>query len=171
MLSGESATLDRRLLPSLWAEQDPAHHDQLLFLMIKYGLVVPITDDTPPDSAEVSRIPSTASTGSAGSAGSIKPTRDLFLVPSLLKPKPLAARPVGALECLFAFGTDAAQFSGRNASTTVATGVLKDGFLPNGIFSRLLGKVVLRNTQTLGMPPQLSKSQVCPGVAMLLFVC
>eukprot|EP00041_Stephanoeca_diplocostata_P031727 m.995096 g.995096 ORF g.995096 m.995096 type:complete len:1471 (-) comp24015_c0_seq6:198-4610(-) len=155
MLSGESATLDRRLLPALWAEQDAVHHDQLLFLMIKYGLVVPITDDAPP-AATAPRTPSSGSSSTTTTGGA---PRDLFLVPSLLKPKPLSQRPGDALECLFAFGTDEKQFSGRNASSTVEVSALKDGFLPNGIFSRLLGKVVLRNNQTLGMPPQLSKSQ------------
>ena len=120
--------LNSSLLPILWEEFDE-HNDVLLHLMYRYGLLVPLLYNTIDDSSDV--VPAPAS--------------DKYLVPSLLSSSSNQVKEqwleggASYQTCYFMFS------SSRDMKTKriiQLSDLLSGGFLPNGLFERLVGKVV-----------------------------
>jgi GTPase SAR1 family protein len=97
-------------------------------LMVHYGLMLPILGD---------------STGSQDACA--------FLVPSLLPKEPLA-RVVGAAAVrshfYFAFGSKRKVASWQADNTVTVKEIAAQGFCPNGLFSKLTGKIISECQQT-----------------------
>ena len=120
--------LNSSLLPILW-EKFKEHSAILLHLMCRYGLLVPLLYNTIVDSSDVVTAPV-----------SVK-----YIVPSLL-PSPSSQHKEQWLEdgapyqtCYFVFS-----YSEEMETKCIiqSTDLQSDGFLPNGLFERLVGTVI-----------------------------
>ena len=125
----ESAVLSRPLLELLLSEHE-GNKEAIIALLVKYGLLVPVD-------------------GGEDREGSVVAAQQLYLVPSLLYASPIiSARPKVAYHtrCVLVFSaTDS--FGPRKSSYSQAD-ILRDGLLPSGLFSRLLGRAVAWSQQT-----------------------
>jgi hypothetical protein len=122
-----NSVLDRRLLPILW-KKFASQQTELETLMVKYGLFVPLTAG---ESAE----------------------DDRYLVPSIL-PRKLSKQDFQGnvlLVCYIVFAErEVLKEWLRNSYVTAATAA-SEGFLPMGIFTRLLGKASVWSELTTGI--------------------
>jgi hypothetical protein len=120
--------LNSSLLPILW-EEFADHSAILLHLMCRYGLLVPLLYNTTDELSDVVAVPPS----------------EKYLVPSLLSssstqykeqwPKDGASYQT----CYFVFSSS----EDMKAKCIIQSSDLRsDGFLPNGLFERLIGKVV-----------------------------
>jgi len=119
----QEGVLSAVLLPILWKDYLP-HTNTLLLLMVKFGLLVPLR------------------TSSDVAKGGITQ----YLVPTLLSPAPLADLAVAnwtdcgtvrSSHIVFTLIEDL-----HNSSTLSATDLKSSGFLPGGMFERLVGKAL-----------------------------
>lgn len=119
----QSALLSERLLPVLW-QKYWSHKDKLLMLMTKYGLLVPFFQSEEEESAGIART---------------------HLVPSLLPQFDINIREYSQWSddayhsCMFVF-TVISEF--ENYSKISAADLDLCGFLPSGLFERVVGKAV-----------------------------
>ena len=132
-----SAELNVDLLPVLWSEHDDAARKQLLGLMVKFGLAVPMRDHS------------------------------TCLIPSLLTSSPdkvaslyraAAASGVNLDVQHTAYFVFSLENQLDNTHAVDIESVSRDGFLPTGFFPRVLGKCVSWSHSTHGAPVQLSQS-------------
>ena len=125
----ESAVLSRSLLELLLSEHE-GNKEAITALLVKYGLLVPVDGGEEREGGKVA-------------------AQQLYLVPSLLSASPIiSARPKVAYHtrCVLVFSaTDS--FGSRKSSYNQAD-ILRDGLLPTGLFSRLLGRAVAWSQQT-----------------------
>eukprot|EP00300_Choanocystis_sp_HF-7_P017405 c19720_g2_i6.p1 GENE.c19720_g2_i6~~c19720_g2_i6.p1 ORF type:complete len:648 (+),score=174.06 c19720_g2_i6:737-2680(+) len=138
LLSSE-ATVTGAMRDVLWRDYSASTRQALIHLMAKYGLAVQLRDGC-------------------------------YLIPDLLKPRLDEAQVLGggsvSLACLFVFRVTASSF-GDSSELPVSCPVmtlseLKEGFLPTGMFVRLLAKSVTWCQSTTGQgsfQPRLSKTQ------------
>jgi hypothetical protein len=120
--------LNDSLLPILW-EEFAEHSAILLHLMCQYGLLVPLLYNTTDDPSDVVTIPAS----------------EKYLVPSLLSSSSNQYKEqwlddgTSYQTCYFIVST----FEGMKTKPIIKLSDLRsDGFLPNGFFERLIGKVV-----------------------------
>jgi GTPase SAR1 family protein len=129
-----------KLLPILWKEY-AARTDMLLLLMVKFGLLVPLRPERTGISgvkAGTVAVPPQSQTADMPSA---------FIVPALLTPAPLARSegvhdwtdsPVSSVYFVFTLSDDKLQ-----SNCAISERDLKgDGFLPGGMFERIVGKAL-----------------------------
>ena len=121
--------LSQSLLPVLWGEYSE-HMDALEQLMVKFGLIVPIVDE-----AKVAN----------RSEARLNEERDMqYLVPALLKSGRAERVAVGRTStCFLAFTLRARHNEWTKGSWLSLKQIQDEGFLPEGIFPRLIGKCVL----------------------------
>ena len=116
------------LQPILW-EEYKEHNDILLHLMCRYGLLVPLLYNTTDDSSDVITTPES----------------EKYLVPSLLSSSSNQVKEqwledgASYLTCYFVFSSSDDMKTKRIIQLS---DLRSDGFLPNGLFERLVGKVV-----------------------------
>jgi len=132
-----SAELNVDLLPVLWSTHDAATRAQLLGLMVKFGLAVPMRDHS------------------------------TFLIPALLTTSPervtrlyktaaaSGVKPDVQHTAYFVFSLEDQLDSTQALEIESAS---REGFLPTGFFARVLGKCVSWSQSTHGAPVQLSQS-------------
>jgi len=108
--------LDVALLPLLWKAFEPSSHPILLSLMHRFGLICPIA---------------------APSAG--QPS-SRFVVPCLLPDDPISNPPANAHTCFLAFCSG--PIADLSDSDTVTFDALRNFFLPEGLFARVVAKCV-----------------------------
>ena len=121
--------LKKSLLSILWEEFAEDRRTILLHLMCRHGLLVPLLYNTADDSIDVVTIPAS----------------EKYLVPSLLSSSSYQYKEqwlddgVPYQRCYFIFSS----FEGMKTKRIIQSSDLRsDGFLPNGLFERLVGKVV-----------------------------
>ena len=120
--------LNSSLLPILW-EDFADRSTILLYLMCRYGLLVPLLYNTTVDSSDVVTVP----------------VSQKYLVPSLLSSSSNQYNEkwlddgASYQTCFFVFSSSEDMKIKRIIQST---DLRSDGFLPNGLFERLLGKVV-----------------------------
>jgi GTPase SAR1 family protein len=147
MLLKHSGVLNVKLLPILW-ESYVAHTEALLMLMVKFGLLVPLRSE-----------------------GEGPVTQ--YLVPTLLSPAPLSDPNVANWadgpysSCYFVFTL--AEELGQ--SSTVTEAELKSaGFLPGGMFERIVGKALSWSQDTArGCSIDLQRVMLHKDMAVLAF--
>jgi hypothetical protein len=151
------AVLDEILLTILWRDYS-AHTNMLIMLMVKFGLFVPLLNrDSSKDNSNVTD------------------TSRQFLVPALLRPVQQqymsdirnwteASSIVNA--CVFVFSVSK---SFRNNSTINMEDLKRDGFLPSGLFERVIGKAVAWSQSTSKETFHLSDALLFKDVAVLCF--
>ena len=118
-----NGVLHEQVLALLWSSFDRSHHAALKALMVKFGLMVPL----PQSFLQSSSTPSPSAKGDPG--------LPVFKVPALLPSGPL---PDSGFQCAstFFFFFTVNPFGGHANSATMK----EVGFLPDGLFSRVLGK-------------------------------
>jgi hypothetical protein len=154
--------------------------EQVLRLMVLYGLVVPLRpqpgqggqhEDGAPDADEedvdAGRLLQRAPSGIVReTARDLRRERAAFrgLVPSLLPNKPLTefggGQPAAVKTAYIVFAADDALLK-RDA--VAFSELATQGFCPNGVFARVLGKAVQYGESTDGMQPMTSLNEVLPA--------
>ena len=127
-----SAELSPDLLPVLWHEHDEATRNQLLTLMVKFGLAVPKRDAT-------FLIPAL-----------------LTVAPERVATLHKTAAAKDAQHAAYFIFSLRDQLDTRQA-VDIPT-ISREGFLPTGFFPRVLGKCVSWSQSTHGAPEQLTQS-------------
>ena len=121
--------LNSSLLPILWEEFTKDRRTILLHLMCRYGLLVPLLYNTTDESSDVVTVPSS----------------EKYLVPSLLSSssnqyeEQWLYNGASYQTCYFVFSSSEDMKTNRIIQLT---DLRSDGFLPNGLFERLVGNVV-----------------------------
>ena len=111
-----SGILDTALLPLLWKDFEPSSHAILLSLMHRFALICPIT------------------------ATSVHQPPSRFIVPCLLPDDALSLPPAGARTCFLAFSSG--PIADLSDSDTLTFDSLRNFFLPEGLFARVIAKCV-----------------------------
>lgn len=149
----QDSVLDPSLLPLFWSKVDPEHHQILVQLLVKFGLFVPLLNDK------------------NQSGVSLSYRDNLYLVPSLLKPASAADAhhlqlvPSEASERPRGFLIHFAVDSENTTQAVVDRAKLASGFLPNGLFGRVLGKCVAWSQSTSSFQSRVfqDKALLCWG--------
>lgn len=119
------------MLSILWRSFDQSHHSALKALMVKFGLMVPLPINASQDAPNSPLSPSLSSAVPFASTS-------VFKVPALLPDQPLPRTGFVARSCFFFF------FSlDPHDGHADKTAMDKKGFLPDGLFSRILGECLI----------------------------
>lgn len=116
------------MLAILWRSFDKSHHSALKALMVKFGLMVPLPATASQDAASSPSSPPSPSSAVPLASASV------YKVPALLPDQPLPRTGFVPRSCFFVFFS-LDPFDGHADKAAME----KKGFLPDGLFSRVLG--------------------------------